>query len=63
MYVARRSTIALLLIGILLASCGGQAAGEPTPDVDGTIAAGAETMVVSVFQTQTASAPTASSAV
>lgn len=59
MYVARRSTIALLLIGILLASCGGQAAGEPTPDVDGTIAAGAETMVVSVFQTQTASAPTA----
>ncbi len=60
MYVARRSIIALLLTGILLASCGGAPpAGEPTPDVDGTIAAGAETMVVSVFQTQTASAPTA----
>ncbi len=60
MYVARRSIIPLLLIGILLVSCGGQpAAGEPTPDVDGTIAAGAETMVASIFQTQTASAPTA----
>jgi hypothetical protein len=49
----------LLLIGILLASCGGQAANEPTPDVNATVAAGAQTMVAAVFQTQTAGAPTA----
>lgn len=60
MFFARRSLISTLLLGIFLASCGGQpAAGEPTPDVQGTIAAGAQTMVVSVFQTQTAMAPTA----
>lgn len=59
MYVARRSLISLLLIGIILASCGGQApASEPTPDVNATIAAGAQTMVAAVFQTQTAAAPT-----
>jgi hypothetical protein len=55
----RRSLPILLLIGILLASCGGQAAGEPTPDLNLTVAAGAETMVAAVFQTQTAVAPTA----
>jgi hypothetical protein len=59
MNLARRTFIPLLLIGIFLASCGGQApAGEPTPDVNGTVAAGAQTMVASVFQTQTAMAPT-----
>ena len=59
MYSARRSLLSLLLIGVVLASCGGQpAAGEPTPDVNATIAAGAQTMVASVFQTQTAAAPT-----
>lgn len=59
MYVARRFLIPLLLIGVLVVSCGGQpAAGEPTPDVEGTVAAGAQTMVASVFQTQTAAAPT-----
>jgi hypothetical protein len=59
MYFARRTLIPLLLTGMLLASCGGQQpAGEPTPDVQGTIAAGAQTMVSSVFQTQTAVAPT-----
>jgi hypothetical protein len=59
MYVARRFLIPLLLIGVLVVSCGGQpAAGEPTPDVNGTVAAGAQTMVASVFQTQTAAAPT-----
>lgn len=60
MYVARRFLIPLLLIGVLAVSCGGQPdAGEPTLDVNGTVAAGAETMVASVFQTQTAAAPTA----
>jgi hypothetical protein len=62
MYFVRRP-LKLLLIGIFLAAiltaCGGQApAGEPTPDVNATVAAGAQTMVASVFQTQTASAPT-----
>ena len=59
MYLARRTFLPILLIGLLLASCGGQAANEPTPDVNGTIAAGAQTLVASVFQTQTAAAPTA----
>lgn len=59
MYLDRRTFIPLLLTGLLLASCGGQPApGEPTPDVNGTIAAGAQTLVASVFQTQTAAAPT-----
>lgn len=59
MYFARRSLLPLLLISVLLASCGGQAASEPTPDVNGTVEAGAQTMVAAVFQTQTAAAPTA----
>lgn len=59
MFFARRSLISMLLIGIFLASCGGQSpAGEPTPDVNATVAAGAQTLVASVFQTQTAAAPT-----
>lgn len=59
MYPARRLSISLLLIGILLASCGGQpAADEPTPDVNATVAAGAQTLVAAVFETQTAIAPT-----
>src|SRR5687768_12615389 len=59
MYFARKPLISLLLVGIFLASCGGQPpAGEPTPDVNATIAAGAQTMVAAVFQTQTAAAPT-----
>jgi hypothetical protein len=58
-YSARRSLIPLLLAGILLTSCGGQtAAGQPTADVNATVAAGAQTMVAAVFQTQTAGAPT-----
>jgi hypothetical protein len=64
MHFARRPLISLLLIAAFLASCGGQpAAGEPTPDVNATIAAGAQTLVASVFQTQTAAAiPTVTSA-
>ena len=59
MYFARRSLIALLLLGILLTACGGQiAATESTPDVNATIAAGAETLAAALFQTQTAIAPT-----
>lgn len=59
MFLTQRSVISLLLIGIFLASCGGQpAANQPTPDVNATVAAGAQTLVASVFQTQTAVAPT-----
>lgn len=59
MYFARRSLIVVLLIGTLLTACGGQlAAGEPTPDINATIAAGAETLAAALFQTQTAMAPT-----
>lgn len=59
MTLARRSFIALLLIGVLLGSCAPAPAGEPTPNVEETIAAGAHTMVAAVFQTQTAAAPSA----
>jgi len=58
MNFSRRSLIPLLLITILLTSCGGQAAGEPTPDIDATVAVGAQTFAASLFQTQTALAPT-----
>lgn len=54
--MTRRSLLTLLLIGILLAAC---APDQPTPDVDGTIAANAQTMVAAIFQTQTALAPAA----
>lgn len=58
MNIARRTLISLLFITILLTSCGGQVASSPTPDVNATVASGAQTMVAAVFQTQTAVAPT-----
>jgi hypothetical protein len=57
--MTRRSLLTLLLIGLLLASCGPSADGQPTPDIQATIAANAETMVAALFQTQTALAPAA----
>lgn len=58
--MTRRSLLGMLLIGILLASCGGQpAATEASPDFDLTVQAGAQTMVAAVFETQTAIAPPA----
>ncbi len=57
--MTRRSLLTLLLIGILLVSCAPSSAGQPTPDVNATIAANAETMVAALFQTQTALAPAA----
>ena len=59
MYFARRSLITMLLVGILLSACGATPAGQPTPDVNATIAAGAETLAAALFLTQTAIAPTA----
>ncbi|MGB8984296.1 MAG: NBR1-Ig-like domain-containing protein [Anaerolineales bacterium] len=56
MHFTRRSLFLLLLIGILLTSCGGNV---PTPDVNGTVAAAAGTMAAALFQTQTALAPAA----
>jgi hypothetical protein len=59
MFFARRSFVSMLVIGIFLASCAGQPpAGQPTSDVNATVASGAQTLVASVFQTQTAAAPT-----
>ena len=58
MNFVRRTLIPLLLIGIFLTSCGGQVAAQPTQDVNGTIAAGAQTFAASFFLTQTAAAPT-----
>jgi hypothetical protein len=58
MYFARRSLLPLLLIAIVLTSCGSPAAAQPTQDVNGTIAAGAQTFAASFFLTQTAVAPT-----
>lgn len=59
MNFVRRSLIPLLLITLLLTSCGGQAAaGEPTQDVNATVAVAAQTFAASLFQTQTALAPT-----
>ncbi|MBN2114999.1 MAG: hypothetical protein JW730_00400 [Anaerolineales bacterium] len=57
--MTRRSLLLLLLLGILSASCAPSGAGQGTPDVDGTIAANAQTMVAALFQTQTALAPAA----
>lgn len=59
MSLARKSFFLLLLLGVVLSSCGAPAAGEPTPNVEETVAAGAQTMVAAVFQTQTAVAPSA----
>jgi len=62
MNFVRRSLIPLLLIAILLTSCGGQAAaGEPTQDINATVAVAAQTFAASLFQTQTALAPTITS--
>jgi hypothetical protein len=59
MNFARPSLILSLLFTILLTSCGGQAAaGEPTQDINATIAVAAQTFAASLFQTQTALAPT-----
>ena len=59
MNFGRRSLIPLFLIGILLTSCGGQVpAGEPTQDINATVAVAAQTFAASLFQTQTALAPT-----
>src|SRR5512142_1915405 len=63
MYFARRSFLAMVLIGLLLVSCGAPAAPQATPDINSTIAAAAQTMAGSLFQTQTALAPVATNTV
>ena len=59
MYHARRTFIALLLIGILLTSCGGQSPASPTPDVNAILTSAIGTVAASFFQTQTALVPPA----
>ena len=59
MYHARRTFIALLLIGILLTSCGGQSPASPTPDVNAILTSAIGTVAASFFQTQTALVPLA----
>jgi len=59
MYFARRTLITLLLIGILLTSCGGENASSPTPDINAILTAGVGTLAAAIFQTQTALVPPA----
>jgi hypothetical protein len=59
MYYARRTFIALLLLGILLTSCGGQSPSSPTPDVNAILTSAIGTVAASFFQTQTALIPPA----
>ncbi|HLF75204.1 MAG TPA: hypothetical protein VI524_12700, partial [Anaerolineales bacterium] len=59
MYIARRTLIILLLVGLLLASCAGQTAASPTPDVNAIVTSAIGTVAASFFQTQTALVPPA----
>src|SRR4030067_797307 len=59
MYPARRTFIQLLLIGILLTSCGGQSPASPTPDVNAILTSAIGTVAASFLQTQTALIPPA----
>jgi hypothetical protein len=52
----KRQMIMALLAGVLLASCAGQATGEPTVDVNAIMTAGVGTFVVALSQTQAAQA-------
>jgi hypothetical protein len=58
MYIARKS-IFLVLVGLLIVSCSGQNPPEATQDVNAILTAGVGTFAASVFQTQTAIAPSA----
>jgi hypothetical protein len=57
MRISRLIPLGILMVGILLTSCGGQAATEPAPDVDAILTAGVGTLAASIFQTQTALVP------
>jgi hypothetical protein len=59
MYIVRRTLILLLVTGVLLSSCGPQEPGQPTPDMNAILTAGVGTFAASIFQTQTAVAPSA----
>ncbi len=59
MYFTRRTLIVFLLVGILLASCGGGASAAPTQDINAILTAGVGTLSASIFLTQTALVPPA----
>jgi len=55
----RKSFVIILLVGLLLASCGGQETTEtPISEMDAFLTAGVGTLAASIFQTQTALVPT-----
>ncbi len=59
MYLRKLLTI-MISVGLLLTSCGGQETTEtPMSDLDAVLTAGVGTIAASIFQTQTALAPTA----
>jgi hypothetical protein len=55
----KKRIIMALIAGVLLASCAGQATGEPTVDVDAVMTAGVGTFVAALTQTQAAQPATA----
>lgn len=59
MHSARRIFIVLLLIGLVPASCGGQAPASPTPDINVILTSAIGTVAASLFETQTALVPPA----
>jgi len=55
----RKSMLVFLIFGVFVASCGGQAATEPAPDINAILTAGVGTLAASIFETQTAMVPPA----
>lgn len=55
----RRTSVFALLLAIVAASCGGQPAATPTPDVDAIVTSAVGTLAASFFLTQTALVPPA----
>jgi hypothetical protein len=53
MHSARR-TFLVFLIGLMLASCGGQPPASPTPDINAVLTSAIGTVAASFFETQTA---------
>jgi hypothetical protein len=53
MHSARRTSL-MFLIGLMLASCGGQPPASPTPDINAVLTSAIGTVAASFFETQTA---------
>lgn len=59
MYFTLRTFTLLLVIGTILASCGGQNTASPTPDINAIVTSAIGTVAAAFFQTQTALVPPA----